>query len=93
MKNKNIIRIRRKLDVLDDKMLRIIKSRSLLVDKVLKNKIYKKDIIDKQRINLILKRIRLRSKKMKIDESITLRIWKSMIRGFILYEYKNFKKK
>ena len=29
---------------------------------------------------------------MNIDPNITRRIWKSMIKGFIEYEFKNFKK-
>ncbi len=93
MKNKNIRKIRKKLDNLDIKLLKIIKLRSNLVDQIIKNKRFKKDIVDKKRIKIILLRIKKKSKKMKIDTNITLRIWKSMIRGFIEYEFKNFKKK
>ena len=57
MINKNIIKIRKELDKLDDSLLAIIKKRSLLVDKVIKNKNFKKDIIDKKRISIILKNI------------------------------------
>ena len=39
MVNKNIIKIRKKLDKLDDKLLDIIKIRSRLVDLVIENKI------------------------------------------------------
>ena len=93
MKNKNIRKIRKKLDNLDNKLLKILKLRSYLVDQIIKNKKFKKDIVDKKRIQIILKRIKKKLKKMKIDTNITLRIWKSMIRGFIEYEFKNFKKK
>ena len=37
MINKNIIQIRKELDKLDDSLLAIIKKRSVLVDKVIKN--------------------------------------------------------
>ena len=30
---------------------------------------------------------------MKIDTEITNKIWKAMIRAFISYEFKNFKRK
>ena len=40
MINKNILKIRKKLDKLDNNLLKIIKSRSLLVDQVIKNKKY-----------------------------------------------------
>ena len=92
MKNKNIKLIRKKLDNLDEKFLNLIKKRSILVDQVLKNKKHKKDIVDKQRINEILKGIKKKSKTKKIDTIVTRRIWKSMINAFIDYEYRNFKK-
>ena len=57
MVNKNILIIRKKLDKLDNSLLDIIKKRSKLVDAVLKNKKYKKDIVDKKRIGIILKNI------------------------------------
>mgnify|MGYP000551290434 CR=1 FL=1 len=44
MVNKNIIKIRKKLDKLDQSLLRIIEKRTKLIDIVIKNKKYKKDI-------------------------------------------------
>ena len=93
MVNKNILKIRKKLDNLDNKLLEIIKKRSKLVDIVLKNKKFKKEIIDKKRISIILKNINKKSKNKKIDPKITIKIWKSMIKAFIDYEFRNFKKK
>jgi len=54
-KNKKILKIRKKLDILDNKMLDIIKIRTNLVHQVLQNKTSKKQIVDKKRINVILK--------------------------------------
>ena len=93
MKYLNIEKIRQKLDKVDTKLLRIIKERSLLVDKVVILKKTKKEIIDKKRISFILKRIRRKSIDAKIDPMITVSIWKEMINAFIRYEYKKFKKK
>ena len=93
MVNKNILRIRNKLDKLDMAFLKLIKKRTFLVNQVLKNKKYKKEIIDRKRIKIILKNIKNKSKKNKVDPKITTRIWKSMIKAFIDYEYRNFKKK
>ena len=93
MVNKNIIKIRKKLDKLDDKFLDLIKKRSILVNQVLKNKKFKKEIIDKKRISIILKGIKKKSVKKQIDSKITNRIWSSMIKAFIDYEFRNFKKK
>ena len=63
MKNKNIIQIRKELDKLDNKFLNLIKKRTLLVNKVLKNKKFKNEIIDRQRIRIILRTIKKKSKK------------------------------
>ncbi len=93
MVNKKIINIRKKLDKLDNKLLAIIKKRTTLIDIVIKNKKFKKDIIDKKRISIILRNIAKKSKDKKIDPKITLKIWRSMIKAFIDYEYRNFKKK
>ena len=93
MKNKKISTIRKKLDKLDISMLSLIKRRNLLVNKILEQKKYKNQIIDRQRIRVILKKIKIESRKKNIDYKITETIWKSMIRAFINYEFKNFKKK
>ena len=92
MGNKNIIKIRKKLDILDNALLEIIKKRSNLVDLVIKNKKFKKDIVDKKRIAVILKTISKKSKIKKIDQKVTHKIWSSMISAFIDYEYRKFKK-
>ena len=93
MVNKNILKIRKDLDKLDNELLKIIKKRSNLVDKVIKNKKFKKDIIDKKRISIILKNISKKSKKKSIDPRVTKKIWKSMINAFIDYEFRNFNKR
>ncbi len=93
MVNKEIIKIRKKLDKLDNSLLELIKKRTSLVNQVIVNKKFKKDIVDKKRISIILKNISKKSKNKKIDPLITLKIWKSMIKAFIEYEYRKFKKK
>jgi chorismate mutase len=92
MINPKIKKIRRKLDIIDSKLLLIIKKRTSLVDKVIKLKKNKKEIIDKKRISYILKKIKKKSIQLKIDPAITASIWKEMIKSFIKYEYKKFKK-
>ncbi len=93
MKNNNIIKLRKKLDLLDNKFLNLIKRRSILVDKILKQKTSKNQIIDRKRIKTILKNIRKKSLIKKIDKNLTERIWKAIIKETINYEFKNFKKK
>ena len=86
-------KVRTKLDKLDTKLLFIIKKRTALVDQVIKLKKNKSEIIDKKRISFILKKIKKKSIRLKIDPAITLDIWKQMIKSFVRYEYKNFRKK
>jgi chorismate mutase len=93
MTSKKIKIIRNKLDQIDNKLLLVIKKRTQLVNEVIRQKKTKKEIVDKKRINTILKRIKAKSIKLKIDPMISINIWKTMIRSFIKYEYKNFKKK
>ena len=93
MVHKNILKVRKQLDKLDNELLDIVKKRTKLVDIVIKNKNFKKDIVDKKRIAIILKNITRKSKQRKLDIRITTKIWKSMINAFIDYEYRNFKKK
>ena len=93
MVNPKIKKIRKKLDKIDLRLLLIIKKRTNLVNEVIKLKKTKKDIVDKKRINIILKNIKAKSIKFKIDPDITRSIWSEMIKSFIRYEYKNFKLK
>ena len=61
-KNKKKLEIiRSKLDKLDNKLLSLIKFRTNLVKEVLKLKEFKKEIVDKKRINFILKKIKAKS--------------------------------
>ena len=85
--------LRKKLDILDNALLKVLKKRSSLVNEVLKLKQYKSEIVDKERIDFILKKIKKKSIQNDIDPKITHRIWKSMIWSYIDYEKRKFKKK
>ena len=93
LKRKKLNLIRKKLDKLDNSLLRIIRKRTALVKNVLKLKEYKNEIIDKRRINKILKNIKKKSIQNKIDPKITKRIWINMIYAYIDFEKRNFNKK
>ena len=93
LKRKKLGKIRIELDKLDNSLIKIIKKRTNLVKKVLELKDKKNQIIDQKRINIILRNIKKKSVKNKIDPKITNRIWKNMIWSYIDYEKRNFKKK
>ena len=90
---KKLDALRKRLDILDNKLLSLISIRSNIVKDVLKLKNHKSEIVDKKRITKILNNIKKKSLKKKIDPKITNRIWKNMIFAYIDYERRNFKKK
>ena len=93
MKNLKLKLIRQKIDKLDDKLLNLIKIRTNLVTGILKQKRFKNQIIDKTRIKEILTSIKKKSISRKIDPKITKKIWRNIIRAYIDFEKRNFKKK
>ena len=93
LKKEKLNKIRKELDKLDDSLIKIIKKRTNLVKRVLALKEKKNQIVDQKRIYLILKNIKKKSIKHKIDPKITNKIWKNMIYAYIDFERRNFKKK
>jgi chorismate mutase len=93
LKRKKLSKIRFELDKLDNSLIKVIKKRTNLVKKVLALKDKKNQIVDKKRIQTILKNIKKKSLKNNIDPKITNRIWKNMIWTYIDFERRNFKKK
>ena len=89
-KYNKLIKLRKKLDKLDDSLIKIIKKRTSIVKQVLQLKEYKNQIIDNKRIRLILSQIKKKSINNNIDPKITRRIWINMIRAYIDYEKRNF---
>ena len=92
-KKKKLEKLRKELDNLDNLFIKLVKKRTNLVNKVLQLKEYKKQIIDKKRIRTVLKQVKSKSIKNKVDPKITNRIWKNMIWSYIDYEKRNFNKK
>ena len=92
-KRKNLNKLRKKLDKLDNELIKIIKLRTEVVKSVLALKEHKSQIVDRKRIKLILTNIKKKSIKNNIDPKITKRIWKNMIWSYIDFERRNFKKK
>ena len=93
LKKTKLSKIRKELDKLDDSLIKIIRKRTNLVKRVLALKEKKSQIVDQKRISLILKNIKKKSIKNKIDPIITNRIWKNMIYAYIDFERRNFGKK
>ena len=93
MNNEKLKIARKKVDLLDNKIFNLIKKRTQVVKYMLSLKKYRNQIVDHKRINKILKNIKKKSIKNKIDPKITQRIWTSMIWSFVNYQKKKFRKK
>ena len=84
---------RKKIDQLDKKIFTLIEKRTIIVNYMMNLKQFKKQIVDKKRINQILKNIKKKSLINKVDPKITTKIWKAIIWAYIDYQRKNFKNK
>ena len=93
LNKKKLNKLRNKLDKLDNSLINILKKRTNLVKQVLSLKANKNEIVDRKRINKILREIKKKSIKNNIDPKITRRIWINMIYAYIDFERRNFKKK
>ena len=91
--NRRLKKERKKIDIIDQQIFKLIKRRTIIVKKMLTLKKYKNQIVDKKRIKIILKRIRKKSLKNQIDPKVTNRIWKNIVWSYIDYERRNFNKK
>jgi len=85
--------IRKKIDQIDDKLLPLMVKRSKLVEKALSLKKRKTEIVDKKRIDEISKKIVKKSLELGGNSKLLKSIWLSIIKNFIDYENREFKKK
>ena len=94
-KNNNIIelkKVRKNIDEIDSKIIKLISDRFKEIHKVTKLKDNHDQIIDHQRITHILKTVQTKAKKNKIDHEIVTRIWQIFIQEAIKLEYSKIKK-
>ena len=75
-KKKKLNILRKKLDLLDNKLIKLIKIRTNIVKEVLKLKTYKNEIVDKKRISLILKNIKKNQLKIKLIQRLLIEFGK-----------------
>ena len=85
--------VRKKIDQIDDMLLPLMVKRSKLVEKALSLKKNKTEIVDKKRIEEILKKISKKTIELDGNSKLLKSIWLSIIKNFIDYENREFKKK
>jgi chorismate mutase len=87
MSQKNIQKIRSTIDTIDNQIIRLLGLRKKQVLKIAKYK-NKRTIVDKKRINQIMKRIKAEAKKNKIDFILVKNFWNKLIQYSINLEKK-----
>jgi isochorismate pyruvate lyase len=87
MSQRNIQRIRSSIDTIDKKIIELLGLRKKQVLKIAKYK-NKKTIVDKKRINQIMKRIKSEAKRNKIDYVLVKNFWNKLILYSIKLERK-----
>tara|TARA_B100000965_G_scaffold155001_1_gene129041 strand:- start:679 stop:975 length:297 start_codon:yes stop_codon:yes gene_type:complete len=94
-KNNNIAelkKVRKNIDDIDNKIIKLIADRFKEIHKVTKLKDNHDQIIDHERITHILKAVQAKAKKNKIDHEVVVRIWQIFIQEAIKLEYSKIKK-
>jgi chorismate mutase len=87
MSQKNIRKIRSTIDTIDKQIIKLLGLRKKQVLKIAKYK-NKRTIVDKKRINQIMKRIKAEAKKNKIDFILVKNFWNKLIQYSIKLEKK-----
>lgn len=87
MSQRKILKIRSTIDTIDKKIIKLLGLRKKQVLKIAKYK-KKNTIVDKKRINQIMKRIRAEAKKNKVDYVLVKNFWNKLIQYSIKLEKK-----
>ncbi|MBP7836751.1 MAG: hypothetical protein RIT01_578 [Pseudomonadota bacterium] len=87
MSQKNILKIRSTIDTIDKQIIKLLGLRKKQVLKIAKYK-NKRTIVDKKRINQIMKRIKAEAKKNKVDFILVKNFWNKLIQYSIKLEKK-----
>jgi chorismate mutase len=87
MSQRNIQKIRYNIDIIDKKIIKLLGLRKKQVLKIAKYK-NTKTIVDKKRINLIMKKVKSEAKKNKIDYVLVKNFWNKLIQYSIKLEKK-----
>ena len=90
-KFKNLKEVRKNIDNVDTRIVKLIAEREFYAREAVKFKTDRSQIIDRKRINAVLSRVKKLSKKYKINNLNVEKIWKLMIQSFIILENKLFK--
>jgi len=87
MSQRKILKIRSTIDTIDKQIIKLLGLRKKQVLKIAKYK-NKRTIVDKKRINQVMKKIKAESKKNKIDFKLVKNFWNKLIQYSIKLEKK-----
>ena len=87
MSQRKILKIRSTIDSIDKQIIKLLGLRKKQVLKIAKYK-NKRTIVDKKRINQVMKKIKAESKKNKVDFILVKNFWNKLIQYSIKLEKK-----
>lgn len=90
-KYKSIDEVRSIIDNVDSEIIDLISKRKKLVIEAVKHKT-RDQIIDRERIELIIRKLREKSELCSISPDLIEKIWRIMIDDFIEFEKENYDK-
>ena len=83
--------IRKKIDSIDDQIIKLVAKRFNEIHKVANLKDDPNQVVDHERIKKILKSIQIKAKKEKLDTEFAVRLWQLFIQEAIRMEYSKIK--
>ena len=82
---------KKKIDQIDDKILKLVAQRFNEIHKVANLKDDPNQVVDHERIKKILQNIQTKAKKEKLDTEFAVRLWQLFIQEAIRLEYSKIK--
>jgi isochorismate pyruvate lyase len=90
---KTLLDVRREIDRLDQRIVRLLAERSGYVGEAARIKDKASQIVDRARIEQVVEKAGMRAKEFGADGETIARIYRAMISAFIAFERKQFSKK
>jgi isochorismate pyruvate lyase len=87
---KNLDDVRANIDRIDDELVRLMAERSGYVGLAARFKTRREEVVDPERIEDIIARIRGRSDELGMEADIAEQVFRTMIERFITFEYGEF---
>ncbi|MDA8230889.1 MAG: chorismate mutase [Magnetospirillum sp.] len=83
---KSLAEVRENIDRLDCRIVELLAERTLFVEQAGKLKASKSQVVDRERIEAVIRKVRHEAMECGMDAGLVENIYRSMIDAFIIYE-------